>query len=96
MLPTSALTGQHVDRLALEISRRLVANPPAAGQAVPFLPSHVDTLQRIRQALADGKTDAAGRMVAEFARGSAPGCGRKNTFVFYAAVARVEHRQRGE
>ncbi len=74
MFPTSALTGQDVDRLALEIGRRLVAHPPAAGQAVPFLPRHVGTLERIRQALADGKTDAAGRMVAEFASDSDPGC----------------------
>jgi len=53
-IAVSATTGDGVDRLAAEIVRRLVAEPPPAGEAVPFTPEHVRRIADARCALEAG------------------------------------------
>jgi tRNA modification GTPase len=50
-LCTSALRGDGIDELVSAIGTRLVSHAPAAGQAVPFMPRHVETLSAARAAL---------------------------------------------
>lgn len=49
---TSAKTGAGIADLHARIGRELVASPPQAGEAVPFLPRHAAQLAMLRQRLA--------------------------------------------
>ncbi len=62
-LYSSALRGEGIDDLQRAIGARLVPQSPPAGAAVPFLPSQVEVLARIREARA-GRASRRGRRVA--------------------------------
>lgn len=55
----SAASGEGLDRLAAQIGRRLMGNPPKPGCGVPFIERHVQALERARDLLASGASDAA-------------------------------------
>lgn len=57
-LAVSAKTGQGKAELLAAISQRLVPHCPSPGEAVPFLPRHVDVLLQVGSAL-NGADDAA-------------------------------------
>jgi hypothetical protein len=48
------------------IASRLVPHPPAAGQALPFLESHVQALQETRRAVVSNDCNAARLALARF------------------------------
>jgi tRNA modification GTPase len=58
-LAISAATGAGLDELMDAIASRLVPQPPAAGQAMPFLASHVQALWEARRAVASNDCSAA-------------------------------------
>ena len=62
-LVVSAERGDGIDRLAAEIVRRLVPDPPPAGSAIPFRPRHARRLGLIRRAIARGDRARAGRSI---------------------------------
>jgi tRNA modification GTPase len=57
-LPTSALRGDGIEELLATIARRLVAEPPNPGDAVPFIDGDIAWLGDILASLSEG--DAAG------------------------------------
>jgi tRNA modification GTPase len=67
-LRTSALQGHGVDELARAIAARLVPAAPPTGEAVPFLPEHVQALVEARAALAGGDTAGAARLLGQLGR----------------------------
>ncbi len=50
-LSTSAETGEGVPELIAAIVQHLVPQPPAEGEAIPFLPHHVETLRQTLECL---------------------------------------------
>jgi tRNA modification GTPase len=58
-LAVSAARGDGVERLADEIGRRLVPDPPPPGSALPFRPRQVRRLELIRDTLARGEVERA-------------------------------------
>lgn len=50
-LRISARTGEGIASLAAVVSRQLVSQAPSPGEAVPFLPIQVESLERLRAAL---------------------------------------------
>lgn len=60
----SAIHGEGIDDLVAAIAHRLVPNPPASGQPVPFLGEHAAALQAASTALNQGATDQAAEWVA--------------------------------
>ncbi|NLS95935.1 MAG: GTP-binding protein [Planctomycetaceae bacterium] len=60
----SAIHGGGIDNLIAAIAHRLVPNPPASGQPVPFLAEQVAALQAASTALKQGDTDQAAEWVA--------------------------------
>ena len=58
-LRTSALRGDGIDELLHAIATRLVPRAPAAGQAMPFMAWHVETLSAARTALVAGEIPSA-------------------------------------
>jgi tRNA modification GTPase len=65
-IQTSALWGEGLTELASAIVGRLVSVVPAAGEAVPFMPWHVERLEQVRAAVAAGQTSAAVELLARF------------------------------
>jgi tRNA modification GTPase len=61
-LTVSAERGDGLDRLAEEVARRLVPEPPPPGAGVPFRVAHARRLERAREALRAG--DVAGAVAA--------------------------------
>ena len=55
----SAATGVGLADLSAAVVRRLVPNPPAAGEAVPFTPALADLVERVAQLLAAGNPSQA-------------------------------------
>jgi len=60
----SAINGQGIDRLIATIAHRLVPNPPAPRQAVPFLNEHANALLAAADALELGEPALAARHLA--------------------------------
>ena len=60
-LIVSAERGDGIERLAAEIGRRLVPDPPPSGSAIPFRPGQVRRLRLIRDAIARGDASRAVR-----------------------------------
>lgn len=58
-LSTVAVTGEGVDSLLSAIASRLVPDPPAAGEAVPFTSQQIELLTRARDALVKNDMKAA-------------------------------------
>jgi tRNA modification GTPase len=54
-LAVSAARGDGIERLAAEIGRRLVPDPPPAGSAIPFRARHGRRLRLIREAIKRGE-----------------------------------------
>jgi tRNA modification GTPase len=65
-LAISAATGAGLDELMAAIASRLVPHPPPAGQAIPFLTTHVQALQETRRAVASNDCNAARLALAPF------------------------------
>ncbi len=61
----SAQSGVGLAELARAVVSRLVPNPPEPGDAVPFLESHVELLERLKQSLAAGQHDRALKQIAD-------------------------------
>jgi tRNA U34 5-carboxymethylaminomethyl modifying GTPase MnmE/TrmE len=57
-LRVSSKTGSGIDALIAEIVIQFVPRVPEPGTAIPVTPRQVDLLQRARQLLVDGNTDA--------------------------------------
>jgi tRNA modification GTPase len=68
---TSALTGAGIERLLAAIAQRLVANPPAPGEAVPFTIRQVQLLEAALRALDDREVAATHAKLAELTSRSA-------------------------
>jgi tRNA modification GTPase len=64
-LLTSALTGRGVPELIAEIVTRLIAEPPPAGAAVPFLPRHLETVRAALAAVEEGRFVKSRRILRE-------------------------------
>jgi len=64
-IEVSAQSGAGLAELARGIVARLVPNPPEPGDAVPFLESHVELLERIKQSLAAGQHNRALQQIAD-------------------------------
>jgi tRNA modification GTPase len=60
-LAVSAERGDGIDRLSIEIGRRLVPDPPPEGCGMPFRPRHLRRLALIRRAILAGDRDRAAR-----------------------------------
>ncbi|MCH5373394.1 MAG: 50S ribosome-binding GTPase [Planctomycetes bacterium] len=60
-LQTSAATGEGITELMHAISRRLVRDPPAAGEPIPFAERQVRLIHEAQMALRRGDTQAAMR-----------------------------------
>jgi tRNA modification GTPase len=60
-LAVSAERGDGIDRLSIEIGRRLVPDPPPEGCGMPFRTRHLRRLVLIRQAIEAGDRDRAAR-----------------------------------
>jgi len=56
---TSAKTGEGIETLVARIARELVPVAPEIGEAVPFLSSHAEALQRARSAIQAGSPRSA-------------------------------------
>jgi hypothetical protein len=50
-LPTSAVTGEGLDRLTDAMIARLAPHVPHKGEGVPFLAEHVECLQQARRGI---------------------------------------------
>ena len=61
---TSAVTGQGVEQLLIEIGCRLVPQSPPSGAAVPFTKRQYVELDRVSQALEDGQLELARQFLA--------------------------------
>jgi tRNA modification GTPase len=61
---TSALTGDGVDALLAAVASRLVPNPPAPGEAVPFAEDQIAVLVECRAAVERGDAPAATKQLA--------------------------------
>jgi tRNA modification GTPase len=72
-ITTSATQSIGIDELGREIGRRLVPQPPAAGEAVPFTAEQMEMLAQVRAALLAGEIAGAGRLLA--AMFGSPGTG---------------------
>jgi tRNA modification GTPase len=59
VLVISAHTGQGMTDLLDHLSRSLVPNPPAAGQAIPFFDRQIELLRRAERACSERRVDAA-------------------------------------
>lgn len=58
-LATVAVTGEGIEPLLRAIASRLMPDPPAAGEAVPFTPGQIDLLAQTRDALVKNDVKAA-------------------------------------
>ncbi len=65
ILRVSAVTGEGIERLAGEIARRLVIDPPGAGRGVPFCEEILLRLLRIREAIGSGDRELARVLLGE-------------------------------
>lgn len=63
---TSAVRGDGIDALARAIAGRLVPHAPEAGEPIPFLPWHVETLEAARTAMAEGQLPQAAACLRRF------------------------------
>ncbi len=64
-LLVSALDGRGLDALARAIVERLVPDPPAPGQAVPFISRQVDRLEELGRLLAAGESSLAADLASD-------------------------------
>lgn len=71
---TSAVTGQGMGDLLREIGRRLVADPPPAGAAVPFTPAQFGILRDAQAALAGREPKIAIELLASLVSTGVPHC----------------------
>jgi tRNA modification GTPase len=69
-LAVSALTGQGIEDLCQAISDWLVPNPPSPGQAVPFLPRHIELLAAGLAQLEAGNVRGAAETLAKLQSGA--------------------------
>ncbi len=60
---TSATERTGIDEVYRQIAKRLVPQAPEAGEAVPFLAEHYKALDKIQNALAAGRLDAARKLL---------------------------------
>jgi tRNA modification GTPase len=66
-IATSAVRGDGLDELKRMIAARLVPRVPHAGEAIPFLPWHAETLAAARAAIAEGRPSEAESLMRRFA-----------------------------
>jgi tRNA modification GTPase len=69
----SAERGEGLDELIAAIVRRLVPDPPAAGDAVPFRAHHLVALHRVRDCLLAADLEGASRRLAAIETANSPG-----------------------